>query len=117
MAQRRAEVDSVFRHSLGAIHFALVDLYLLSEAGAAEVAGNLYVWFERFAERGSRREMPVSTLRFPLLLAACQAGVAAKQRELRGGSCVEAGLRETLARAPEDVARELALKLPLGNDM
>lgn len=111
LSRRSAEVESLFRRSLGAIHFALVELYRLTEEEAAHVAENLCLWFERFAERGSSHEIPVSSLRLPLLVAVCRVALTAQLCKLDGRSCEDDLLKELLARAPEDVAYELEEKL------
>ncbi len=111
LSRRSAEIDRVFRRSFGAIRFALLGLYRLSEDEAGEVAENLYVWFERFAARGSSHEIPADALRLPLLAATCRVGLTAQLTKLDGKVTDDAGLGATLARAPEDVAWDLESKL------
>jgi hypothetical protein len=67
---REVQVDSLFLRALPVIADALTTDYGLSEDEASELEQNLYLWFDRLARRPG--QVPLSSLRSSLLLAACQ---------------------------------------------
>jgi hypothetical protein len=69
-SDREAQVDALFLTALPVITEALTNDYGLSEDEASELEQNLYLWFDRLARRPG--QVPISSLRSSLLLAACQ---------------------------------------------
>lgn len=69
-SDREAQVDALFLRALPVITEALTDDYSLTEDEASELEQNLYLWFDRLARRPG--QVPLSSLRSSLLLAACQ---------------------------------------------
>jgi hypothetical protein len=69
-SDREAQVDALFLRALPVITEALTDDYRLTEDEASELEQNLYLWFDRLARRPG--QVPLSSLRSSLLLAACQ---------------------------------------------
>jgi hypothetical protein len=69
-SDREAQVDALFLRALPVITEALTGDYGLTEDEASELEQNLYLWFDRLARRPG--QVPISSLRSSLLLAACQ---------------------------------------------
>jgi hypothetical protein len=67
---REAQVDALFLRALPVITEALTNDFGLTEDEASELEQNLYLWFDRLARRPG--QVPISSLRSSLLLAACQ---------------------------------------------
>jgi hypothetical protein len=106
-----AEIEAVFRETLGLVHIALVSHYLLSEQEATELEKDLFVWFRRFCYRpgASPRENR------PFLLVACCQFAREYQKYLVGTGVrsTDEKLQTLLDRDPADVAHDFSRSLKL----
>lgn len=103
---RPDEIESVFKHALGAIRSALVLDCGLTGEEAAEAEGDLYTWFHRFVRRRETDQVPGRALRVLLLSAARQHGLTYRIRTRRGRSGDETA--EGFAKKARDIASDLA---------
>ena len=113
-SDRGEEAYSFFCRNLGAIHHALTRLYRLRFKEAEGLEQNVYLWFGRFVFRPGSVEVPVKSLRLPLLVATCRAGLVFALGKLDEKPCENEKLKKILARDPDEVALEIEQKLQRG---
>lgn len=104
---RSDEIESVFKHALGAIRLALVLDCGLTGEETAQAEADLYSWFHRFARRRGADHVPVRALRASLLSAARQHGLTYAIRTRRAPSSTETS-QEGFPNRARDTSSDLA---------
>lgn len=99
-------MNDLYQRALPVIHSTLETDYRMTEREARDAEHDLYVWFHRFSRRSGLAATPVSSLRLPLLVAACQYG-RSFQLWKHGGEDLDESLGRVLAREPQELASEL----------
>jgi hypothetical protein len=108
-SDREAQVDALFLRALPVISEALTIDYGLSEDEAAELEQNLYLWFDRLARRPG--QVPLTSLRSSLLLAACQFARGVCQMKREAAEATNPGSARLLRHEPAAFAVELERRL------
>ena len=113
-SSRRFEARSFFVAHFDALHCILTSLYRVGVAEATQLEGYLSDWFEMFAARPGNIQMPVTSLRVPLLIATCRVGCLSALSRQEEEPAQDERFKEFLRIDPEIVAQAVEEKLRLG---